>query len=352
LKNFNNQWVEIFAAGSHTDSEGRAHQINPSFLENVAANFNPKEHEAPVVVGHPAENAPAYGWTRELRVNGDRLEARFSDVDSEFEQMVEAGKFKKRSASFYVDANSAPGGKAPSLRHVGFLGALPPSVKGLKDIRFAEGKTLTFDGEINFSEDEMDKEKEDSLVDKITEKLKAIFGEKKPAESGAHNFTEADVKKLVEDSVKASNVTFAEEIKTLKQENATLKQAVDKQGSSATHDQNIAFVEKLGPAKCPPAFKAIGVVEFMDQLAQLGDRKVTVISFEEKDGAKKEIKTESDMLAWFRSFLEAQGPFIQFGERFGGLQATGTDIASVVPPERVAELREKAGLPPAATTAK
>ena len=44
---------------------------------------------------------------------------------------------KKRSASFYPDGR---------LRHVGFLGAAPPAVKGLADIGFtAEEDHITFD---------------------------------------------------------------------------------------------------------------------------------------------------------------------------------------------------------------
>src|SRR5262245_19989291 len=115
---FGGQWVEIFAAGKHTDSDGRTHDITPEFLNSVVANFSCEQHEAPAVVGHPRDSAPAYGWAHALRVNGDKLEVQFADVDSDFEALVRDGKFKKRSASFYVDPKTAPGGKAPYLRHV------------------------------------------------------------------------------------------------------------------------------------------------------------------------------------------------------------------------------------------
>ena len=64
---------------------------------------------------------------------GDRLLAKFAQVDPAFERMVGEGKFKKRSASFY----RRPDGL--SLRHVGFLGAQPPDVKGLADVKFEDG---------------------------------------------------------------------------------------------------------------------------------------------------------------------------------------------------------------------
>ena len=53
--------------------------------------------------------------------------------------MVQAGRFKKRSASFYPP--QAPNNPTPGkwyLRHVAFLGAQPPAVAGLKDIQFSE----------------------------------------------------------------------------------------------------------------------------------------------------------------------------------------------------------------------
>jgi hypothetical protein len=144
--NFGDQWIEIFTAGTHTDDAGRTHQIDASFLESVAGNFNPAAHEPPAVIGHPHNNAPAYGWVDGVRVQEGALEVKFKEVDPNFEQLVRDGRFKKRSASFYVDPKTAPGGKAPALRHVGFLGAQPPAVKGLRDIQFVEGEATGIEG--------------------------------------------------------------------------------------------------------------------------------------------------------------------------------------------------------------
>ncbi len=53
--------------------------------------------------------------------------------------MVASGKFKKVSAAFYLpDSPNNPHKGVLSLRHVGFLGAMPPAVKGLKQVEFAE----------------------------------------------------------------------------------------------------------------------------------------------------------------------------------------------------------------------
>ncbi len=62
---------------------------------------------------------------------------------------MEAGRYKKVSASFYQP--DSPNNPVPTgvfyLRHVGFLGAQPPAIKGLKDIAFNENE----EGVIEFS---------------------------------------------------------------------------------------------------------------------------------------------------------------------------------------------------------
>jgi hypothetical protein len=89
-----------------------------------------------MVIGHPKDNAPAYGWVERVYREGGTLLVDFKDVAPEFADMVKAGRFKKRSISLYPDG---------SLRHVGFLGATPPALKGLKDVQFAEGEAATFE---------------------------------------------------------------------------------------------------------------------------------------------------------------------------------------------------------------
>lgn len=338
---FNGQWIEVFATGSHTDNEGREHSITKDFLNQAVANFNSEEHEPPIVIGHPAENAPAFGWARDLRVNGDRLEAQFGDVNPEFESMVKNGAFKKRSASFYLRDGK------PALRHVGFLGAQPPAVKGLRDIHFAEGQAAEFaDLELriaDFGEGETMKDEDvATITERVVEKIKGIFGGK-PAEVGTQNFSEADVKKLVGDSIKAVETSFGEKVTALENENNTLKKAVEKQASSMTRTEIVAFVESIGNAKLPPALRA-GLVEFMESITA-SDKKVTVISFTEADGKKVETKTESSALDFFKGWLKQLPPMLSFGESYGAVQATGTDGAVLSFDEgRVKAMRSEMGI--------
>lgn len=108
-------------------------------LAATAAAYNPAVHEAPLVIGHPKDTAPAYGWVKGLAATGGSLSAECDQVNADFAEMVKGGAFKKISASFYPPnspANPTPGVYA--LRHVGFLGAQPPAIKGLAPVAFAE----------------------------------------------------------------------------------------------------------------------------------------------------------------------------------------------------------------------
>lgn len=130
--------IEIFRAGRHTDMHGRAFDITAADLADIAGRYDPTKHEAPLVIGHPQTNAPAYGWVKGLRVDGETLLADAHQVDAAFAEAVTAGRWKKRSAAFLLPA--APDNPAPGqyyLQHVGFLGAQVPAVKGLRDVQFA-----------------------------------------------------------------------------------------------------------------------------------------------------------------------------------------------------------------------
>jgi hypothetical protein len=144
--------LQIFRAGKHTAMSGAELAFSESDLAASAAAYDPTISEAPIVVGHPAHDAPAYGWVKSLAFAAGGLEAQPDQVDPAFAEMVAAGRFKKISASFYPPAsrnNPVPG--VYYLRHVGFLGAMPPAVKGLRTPAFAESdEAVTL--EVDFSE--------------------------------------------------------------------------------------------------------------------------------------------------------------------------------------------------------
>jgi hypothetical protein len=345
FKDFNGGWVEIFAEGNQTDSEGRKHAIDAAFLEAAARHYSPDVHDAPAVVGHPESDAPAYGWVKAVRKNGTKLEALFNEVNPEFETAVTSGAFKKRSASFYVDPATAPNGKVPYLRHVGFLGAQPPAVKGLRNIQFAASdKATTF--EINFSEDEAMKDEEvNGIVERVWSGLKEKLGIKSAEPA---NFNEANLEKKITEAVTAS---FSEEIKQRDVQLEELKKRVDQQSNATARAEAIAFVESIGKDKLPPALRP-GLVEFMSTLdggTAAESPKVIVIEFTEEAGVKKETKSESSQLAFFKEWISKLPAMLSFGEQFGAVRGPGSEGVAAVTPERTAELRAKAGLPPKET---
>jgi hypothetical protein len=139
---------QIFRPGKHTAASGTTLEFSEELLRAAVEAYDPTLHEAPIVVGHPRDNGPAYGWIKSLSYSDGAIEAEPQQIDPEFAEMVTAGRFKKRSASWYLpDSPNNPKPGALYLRHVGFLGAQPPAVKGLKEVQFSEEE-----GVIEFSE--------------------------------------------------------------------------------------------------------------------------------------------------------------------------------------------------------
>jgi hypothetical protein len=133
--------IQVLKAGVHNDANGVRVQITDADLQAIADNYNPELHEAPFVVGHPSMDAPAYGWSAKFVVKDGVLFAEPAQVEEQFAELCREGRFKKVSLSLYgpnARGNPCPGTWYP--RHVGFLGAMPPAIKGLKSVQFAEGE--------------------------------------------------------------------------------------------------------------------------------------------------------------------------------------------------------------------
>jgi len=139
------EWFEVFRTGEHTDGSGRKKTWTEQDLDKIVTKYNEQsEHEAPIVIGHPTDNAPAYGWVESLKRVGDTLFAKPKQLVKEFVECVKKGLYKKRSISLYEDG---------TLRHIGFLGAVPPAIKGLKDLKFSNNNNnLIYDYEENMPE--------------------------------------------------------------------------------------------------------------------------------------------------------------------------------------------------------
>ncbi len=337
---FKNQWIAISQKGKFRDSEGVERDLNADFLEQVIANT--KEGDAPAVVGHPKDNSPAFGWATALRLNGDVLEAQFADTDDEFEQMVEKGLFRKRSASFYLNP--------PSLRHIGFLGATAPAIKGLREIQFSDGESVTV--EISFSEDTkiMKDEEVNQVADSLWEKIKKGF---KPVEADQSlakptaQFSEEDKKSLIAEAVKLANeaatANFAEQLKTRDEQIKTLTESVNANSASGKRSEIVAFVEAIPATQGKHFLKRAGVVEFLEScaVADAADAE-KAICFSEGEGDKK-VEHKLSRLEWAKNLLEALPPMIAFGEKFGDIKATA-EADVLVNADSLNEMRDAMGM--------
>jgi hypothetical protein len=145
--------LEIFKAGRHVAANGQTYEFSEADVLATAKAYNPKLHAAPLVVGHPAMDDPAYGWTQSLVLSGGKLLAFPVDVDPAFAELVKAKRYANISAAFYAPNSPInPVQGVYYLRHVGFLGAHPPAVQGLKSPSFAGGESLKDIISIDFGE--------------------------------------------------------------------------------------------------------------------------------------------------------------------------------------------------------
>ena len=131
--------IHIFKPGTFVATNGQSYEFTEAMLQAAAESYDPARHEAPIVLGHPKHDDPAYGWIRRLEFADGQLWGVADQVDAGFAELHRAGRYKKRSASFYAPddpRNPVPG--VFYLRHLGMLGAQPPAVKGLKAANFAE----------------------------------------------------------------------------------------------------------------------------------------------------------------------------------------------------------------------
>ena len=279
---FGNQWIEIFRAGDY----GSKGKYTPEDLDRVVQNYNPSFHEAPACIGHPKDNAPAYGWVSGLKNRGGVLEAQFSQVDPDFENIVLAGRYKKRSAAFYLDDD----GKLSGLRHVGFLGAQPPEVKGLKNLNFDDGDRAFV--EVDFGEEET---VEKPIGEQIKEYFAELFGNKG---SKISQFSEDDTRRIVQEAVVAATAPLLEQIDGLKGEVEKQRTEFSEQQRNQVVDVNARrvtdAVSKLkNSGRWVPAYDKMGVVALFTELAGVDK----TVEFGEGDQKKK--LTAFDLLLQF-----------------------------------------------------
>ena len=141
----------MFRQGTQVSSSGEEITYTAEDLQQMADTYNTEVHEAPITIGHEADQA----WDRPLSrksqlSNGWLVGAYLGDdgslygdieVDDGVYDAIKTKKLKKRSIGLYnPDSNANPNKGQWSIRHLALLGSEPPAVKGLKDITiYSEG---------------------------------------------------------------------------------------------------------------------------------------------------------------------------------------------------------------------
>jgi hypothetical protein len=291
--NFNNQWVEIFRAGDY----GQKGNWTPDKLAAVVTNFKGGEWKPPAVLGHPKDDSPAMGWVEDVAVEGDVLKAKFNQVQPQLEAHVAEGRFPNRSAAFYID----PKGKGPVLRHVGFLGATPPEVKGLAPIKFSDGEFVA----IEFKEEVMDQaEIKKSVATGIREFFTSMFAEKKTGEPAT--FTEEEVKQRIEAATKP---LFERMDKFTSQFEENLKKASEASAAATVAARQASVADFIKARKAAnqwvPAFTEAGLEKVLEHMAVSGG----VVKFGEAGKEK-----DTNVFDLFTGFLEKLPKIVPTGE--------------------------------------
>ncbi len=249
---------EIFRTGTHTSLNGQTKDFSETDLDTIASSYDPQQHEAPIVIGHPETNAPAYGWIEKIKRVGDRLIAFPKQVSNEFSELVKTGAFKKRSISITPDLQ---------LNHVGFLGAAAPAVKGLKDVEFVENVY-----ELEFSSFELEEfEDYDETVHSHTEHSRSVndFNNEAMSQSNNHSQLSAPLEQFSNEiaSLKTSLLQFSE--KGLNKEDLDkIHQRIDElRFSMQTNEFELMLNEKLAYGSLTPAMKSkiLKIVGFLQK---------------------------------------------------------------------------------------
>lgn len=131
-------WIEVFKADTHTDSKGRKISFSQADLDQMIVNH--ALGAAPAVIGHPKDTAPAYAQVEEYKREGNSLFAKFTKINPAFESGVESGAYFNRSLSVHKDDKHGW-----RVRHIGWLGAMPPAIDGLQPVEFSADDDSCFE---------------------------------------------------------------------------------------------------------------------------------------------------------------------------------------------------------------
>lgn len=273
--------IEIFKPGTFTSVEGQTVTFTTADLASMAAAYDPQTDPAPLVIGHPKLDDPAWGWVQSLEMQGDRLVATVGEIEPAFAEALTAGRYKRISAQIYPKGHvRSPKPESPYLKHVGALGAAPPAVKGLKPIHPV---SMSEEEQASCATIELELSTPKEKTVKTPEEISF-------AERVADIVARENALKAGEDALAAERVKAA------------------KQASADLHADAVSFAEGLvSQAKLAPPAKD-RVIFLIDALGNAAAAEgASALSFGEGD------KAESPVVA-FKKLFDAAQPLVSLGE--------------------------------------
>ena len=298
--------IEIFKAGRHIDDAGVEHVFTDADVAGMAAAYNPAQREAPLCIGHPKDNKPAWGWVQALQTRAGSLLMDTRDVIPAFAELVNAKQYKKRSASFYPPKH--PNNPTPGkwyLRHVAFLGAQQPAVAGLADFSAADEV-----GTVNFSDGDGGATSTPPHPP-MEEPPMPEQGNKAAAPAAATNDAAlADVQTRLQAA--EARAAAAERDATAAKEQLTQFSEAEEQRRTA---EFTGFAEGLAQKAVltpPEKSLAVAAMQALDACSP--------VEFSEGNTTRKE-----SVLDWFKRRLQVAAPVVQFGEHAPG--SAGATVA-------------------------
>lgn len=285
--------LHIFRAGTYTDMHGREITISAPELAAAAAAYDPALHQAPIVIGHPKDNSPAFGWLASLRAQGDDLDGEPIEVDPAFAEAVRRGRYKTRSASFWQPdhpANPKPG--VWYLRHLGFLGGAAPAVKGLRgaDLAALDGGDAEPTIIIEFTEPEASMPEQTTETVDLAEREAALTAREAELAARAQALTE-------------------------REQALAQAQAQRERAEVTAFTEGLAEQARIRPADAPRLTEII--------LALAEHAPEPAAAFAEGEGAEP-----VDAATWLRGYLAASAPLVELAEIATRARAGGAERAS------------------------
>lgn len=312
---------EIFRAGKWTSSNGTTKTYTEADLDKIIAQFNNgKEGEAgktkdgrkvPLTVGHPDDNAPAFGYLGKIWRDGIKLMGGFVNVLDVMKGWISQKTYEAVSIAINGDL---------SLRHVGILGGVPPAVPSMGDWKFMDGDQEVVIPGFAFEKDENFESLTFSSEENMNELEQAL---NKNAELSVENKTLADNNKAMATELEASKAKVEELTGKVGETEIALKDAESKftekekefnelteanaQAELKRADEaDVAFAEKvIAEHKALPRDKEV-ILATMKSLRNSEE-------MEFSDGDKKVKKTP---LTAYKESLENANEIIESGETF------------------------------------